>query len=65
MLPIHAIYLKLEGTGQMGKTGIRFARYRMDSGQHHRILLVMVVLGLLAFVPVGIRWCAIPIMMPV
>jgi len=27
----------------------------MDSGQHHRILLVMAVLGVLAFLPVGIR----------
>lgn len=27
----------------------------MDSGQHHRILFVMLFFGLLAFVPVGLR----------
>ncbi len=32
-----------------------FSRLRMDSGQHHRILLVGALLGLLAFVPVGLR----------
>ncbi len=30
-------------------------RLRLDSGQHKRIMLVGVVLGLLAFVPVGLR----------
>ena len=39
----------------MGKKKQPFGRYRMDSGQHHRILLVMAVLGILAFVPVGLR----------
>lgn len=39
----------------MGKESRRYGRYRMDSGQHHRILTVMVILGLLAFVPVGVR----------
>ena len=31
----------------------------MDSGQHHRILLVVLLLGLLAFVPVGVRLYAL------
>ena len=39
----------------MGKKGTQYTRTRMDSGQHHRILLVMVILGLLAFIPIGIR----------
>ena len=39
----------------MGKTGNRYGRFRMDSGQHHRILLLMAALGLIAFLPVGIR----------
>ena len=30
-------------------------RLRLDSGQHRRIMAVMVVFGLLAFVPVGVR----------
>ena len=33
----------------------RFERLRADTGQHHRILLTMAVLGVLAFVPVGMR----------
>ena len=33
----------------------RYARTRMDSGQHHRILFAMLFFGLLAFVPVGLR----------
>ena len=36
-----------------GKGGYR--RLRQDSGHHRRILLVMLVLGVLAFVPVGLR----------
>ena len=43
------------GQGQMKKGRTRYGRYRMDSGQHQRILLVMVLLGLAAFVPLGIR----------
>ncbi len=39
----------------MRKAQRPYERIRMDSGQHRRILLVMAVLGLLAFVPVGIR----------
>ena len=33
----------------------KLERLRADTGQHHRILLIMAVLGLLAFVPVGFR----------
>ena len=38
----------------MGKRPKRkdYTRVRLDSGHHRRILLVMLVLGLLAFVPV-------------
>ena len=32
-----------------------FSRVRADSGQHRRILAVMAVLGLVAFLPVGLR----------
>ena len=32
-----------------------FGRLRADTGQHQRILLVMVVLGILAFVPIALR----------
>ena len=32
-----------------------FSRYRMDSGQHSRLLLVAALLGVLAFVPVALR----------
>lgn len=32
-----------------------YSRVRLDSGQHSRILLVMVLLGLVAFIPVGFR----------
>ena len=53
MLPIHAIYRTGRGQENMGKTG--YGRRRMDSGQHHRILLIMLMLGLLAFLPVALR----------
>ena len=33
----------------------RYERVRFDSGQHHRILAVMAVLGLVAFVPAALR----------
>ena len=39
----------------MGKRPKAEARLRMDTGQHSRILLVMLVLGALAFVPVLLR----------
>ena len=38
----------------MGKRK-EYDRLRLNSGQHRRILLVMLLLGLLAFVPVGLR----------
>jgi len=56
LLPICATYCYfIEGGMPVGKGQKRYERYRMDSGQHRRILLVMAVLGLLAFVPVGLR----------
>ena len=39
----------------MGKGQKRYERLRMDSGQHRRILLVMALFGILAFLPVGLR----------
>ena len=33
----------------------QFERLRMDSGQHRRIRITMVLLGMVAFVPVGLR----------
>ena len=33
----------------------RYERVRFDSGQHHRIMVIMAVLGLLAFLPAAIR----------
>ena len=38
--------------GKERKTRREYGRLRMDSGQHHRILLTGLLLGLLAFVPV-------------
>ena len=32
-----------------------YARFRADTGQHRRILSVMAILGILAFIPVGLR----------
>ena len=32
-----------------------FGRLRADTGQHNRIMLVMAVLGILAFLPIGVR----------
>ena len=39
----------------MGKKRRQYDRLRFNSGQHRRILLTGLVLGILAFVPVGIR----------
>ena len=39
----------------MKKPEGRYGRYRMDSGHHTRILLMMVLLGILAFIVLGIR----------
>ena len=50
MLPIFRL-----GGNRMGRHNHAFQRVRFDSGQHRRILLTMSVLGLLAFVPVGLR----------
>ena len=39
-----------------GKKGNReIGRLRADTGQHNRIMLVMAVLGILAFLPIGLR----------
>ncbi|MBQ8834370.1 MAG: PASTA domain-containing protein [Oscillospiraceae bacterium] len=38
--------------GKKGETRREYGRLRLDSGQHHRILLTGLLLGLLAFVPV-------------
>lgn len=38
-----------------GKRKREYERLRGDTGQHHRILLVMVLLGIVAFIPVGLR----------
>ena len=53
MLPIHAISRR-KGRWHMGRKR-EYNRLRLDSGQHKRIMLVSVLLGLLAFVPVGLR----------
>ena len=37
------------------KRSKEFSRLRLDSGQHGRIVIIAVVLGLLAFVPVVLR----------
>ncbi len=39
----------------MRKKAKSYERVRADSGQHHRILAVMAVLGLIAFVPMALR----------
>ena len=39
----------------MGKAPKRYDRLRFNSGQHRRILLMGALLGILAFVPVGLR----------
>ena len=41
--------------GKKREKGVQYQRLRLDSGHYNRILLVAVVLGLLAFVPVGLR----------
>ena len=45
----------LIGGRNMKRRGREYNRIRMDSGQHRRIFLTAVVLGVLAFVPVGFR----------
>ncbi len=53
MLPIDA-NIQLERLLLMGKRPARkeYTRVRLDSGHHRRILLVMLILGMLAFLPV-------------
>ena len=41
--------------GKRTETGKQHQRLRLDSGHHRRITLVAIVLGILAFVPVGFR----------
>ena len=55
LLPIDGL-MPRKGRCAMGKhsTGKgQVNRLRADSGQHHRIMLVMAVLGILAFLPIG------------
>ena len=55
LLPIDSPKLR-KGRWNMGKdAGKRkeISRLRADSGQHHRIMLVMAVLGVLAFLPIA------------
>ena len=57
MLPIDGMHL-WKGRWLMGKHPKgrkQYARVRLDSGQHRRIMLVMGLLGLMAFVPIGLR----------
>ena len=39
----------------MGKNGKEYDRLRLNSGQHRRILLAGLFLGIVAFVPIGLR----------
>ncbi|MDD6200303.1 MAG: penicillin-binding transpeptidase domain-containing protein [Firmicutes bacterium] len=39
----------------MAKRKKEYERFRADTGQHHRILAVMALLGILAFIPVGLQ----------
>ena len=48
--------------GKEAKKKREVTRLRADTGQHHRILLVMVVLGILAFVPIGIQLYSLMVM---
>ena len=41
--------------GKEPKRKKEYSRLRSDTGQHHRIMAVMVILGIVAFVPVGFR----------
>ena len=52
--PLNAIR---KGWGRMRRTPLKkeYTRIRADSGQHRRILAVGLLLGVLAFVPIGIR----------
>ena len=55
LLPIDGLELR-KGRWSMGKNAERkheISRLRADTGQHHRIMLVMAVLGVLAFLPIA------------
>ena len=55
LLPIDGTKLR-KGRWDMGKNGKKrseMGRLRINSGQHHRIMLVMLVMGILAFLPIG------------
>ena len=41
--------------GKSAKRKVRYERVRFDSGQHHRIMAVTAILGVLAFVPVVLQ----------
>ena len=58
MLPIERLWL-FERSGFMKKRSRKkeYARVRADSGQHRRILLIGILFGLLAFLPVIVRLC--------
>lgn len=45
----------------MAKRKKEYTRFRADTGQHHRILAVMALLGIAAFVPVGLQLCSLMI----
>ena len=49
------VNLTKKAGGPMGQRKKNYTRLRADSGQHRRILAIMAVLGVLAFVPVGLR----------
>ena len=55
MLPIVWLVVLWGGRWSMSQQGRKkhYTRFRSDSGQHRRILAVMLVFGLLAFLPVG------------
>ena len=54
MLPINELRQSWKGRWHMAESkNKKFQRVRADTGQHRRILAVMAVLGVLAFVPVG------------
>ena len=56
MLPIRNLLVwERCGLKRKSESRVRYERLRMDSGHHRRILLTAAVLGILAFVPVGLR----------
>ena len=59
MLPIKRLDDTWKGRCAMAKKQLKkdYSRIRADSGHHRRILAVMAVLGVLAFVPIGVQLC--------